>query len=71
MPAAGVGRHGKSKTAGRSSAKDTSSSKRGRQRSHSGSRGPPKEQLYSEAKQRNIHGRSKMNKKQLANTLGH
>ncbi|MGW1102509.1 hypothetical protein [Streptomyces sp. NPDC002540] len=33
-------------------------------------RGPTKEQLYNEAKQRNIRGRSKMNKKQLANTLG-
>ncbi|MFF3788201.1 hypothetical protein [Streptomyces sp. NPDC001933] len=49
---------------------DTSSSKRGGRRSHSGSQGPTKEQLYSEAKQRNIRGRSKMNKK-LANALGH
>ncbi|MFB8170292.1 plasmid stabilization protein [Kitasatospora purpeofusca] len=64
-------RHGESKTASRSSTHDTSSSKRGGQRSHSGSQGPTKEQLYNEAKQRNIHGRSKMTKKELANALGH
>ncbi|SOB81318.1 plasmid stabilization protein [Streptomyces sp. 1331.2] len=64
-------RHGESKTASRSSIHDMSSSRRGGQRSHSGSQGPTKEQLYNEAKQRNIHGRSKMNKKELANALGH
>jgi hypothetical protein len=64
-------RHGESKTASRSSIHDISSSQRGGQRSHSGSQGPTKEQLYNEAKQRGIHGRSKMNKKQLANALGH
>ncbi|RKT11344.1 hypothetical protein BX285_5292 [Streptomyces sp. 1114.5] len=64
-------RHGESKTASRSSIHDMSSARRGGQRSHSGSQGPTKEQLYNEAKQRNIHGRSKMNKKELANALGH
>ncbi|MQS16410.1 plasmid stabilization protein [Streptomyces kaniharaensis] len=64
-------RHGESKTASRSSTHDMSSSRRGGQRSHSGSQGPTYDQLYNEAKQRNIHGRSKMNKKQLANALGH
>ncbi|MFJ8621881.1 plasmid stabilization protein [Kitasatospora sp. NPDC093550] len=64
-------RHGESKTASRSSIQDMSSSRRGGQRSRSGSEGPTKEQLYNEAKQRNIHGRSKMNKKELANALGH
>ncbi|MFV5996074.1 plasmid stabilization protein [Streptomyces sp. NPDC056231] len=63
-------RHGESKTASRSSVKDISSSKRGGQRSHSGSQGPTKEQLYNEAKKRNIHGRSKMNKKELEHALG-
>ncbi|MFC5890092.1 plasmid stabilization protein [Kitasatospora sp. CM 4170] len=63
-------RHGESKTASRSSIHDVSSSRRGGQRSHSGSQGPTKEQLYNEAKQRNIHGRSKMNKKELASALG-
>ncbi|MDH6118931.1 plasmid stabilization protein [Kitasatospora sp. GAS204B] len=63
-------RHGESKTASRSSVKDISSSRRGGLHSHSGSQGPTKEQLYNEARQRNIHGRSKMNKKQLENALG-
>ncbi|MEE1788248.1 plasmid stabilization protein [Streptomyces sp. SP17BM10] len=63
-------RHGESKTASRSSTHDMSSSRRGGQRSHSGSQGPTKEQLYNEAKKRNIHGRSTMNKKELANALG-
>ncbi len=63
-------RHGESKTASRSSVKDISSSRRGGLRSHSGSQGPTKEQLYNEAKERNIHGRSKMNKEQLEHALG-
>ncbi|WP_033825613.1 hypothetical protein [Kitasatospora sp. MBT63] len=64
-------RHGESRTASRSSIHDMSSSRRGGLRSHSGSQGPTKEQLYNEAKQRNIHGRSTMTKKQLADALGH
>ncbi|MFF4818542.1 plasmid stabilization protein [Kitasatospora sp. NPDC001309] len=64
-------RHGESKTASRSSLHDISSSRRGGLRSHSGSQGPTKEQLYNEARQRNIHGRSTMNKKELASALGH
>ncbi|WP_354644824.1 plasmid stabilization protein [Kitasatospora camelliae] len=63
-------RHGESKTASRSSLQDMSSSKRGGQRSHSGAKGPTYDQLYNEAKQRNIEGRSKMNKKELADALG-
>ncbi|MEU6977621.1 MULTISPECIES: plasmid stabilization protein [unclassified Streptomyces] len=63
-------RHGESKTASRSSLKDMSSSRRGGLHSHSGSQGPTKEQLYNEARQRNIHGRSKMNKKELEHALG-
>ncbi|MFG2819618.1 plasmid stabilization protein [Kitasatospora sp. NPDC048365] len=63
-------RHGESKTASRSSLEDISSSRRGGLRSHSGAQGPTKEQLYNEAKQRNIHGRSKMNKKELEHALG-
>jgi hypothetical protein len=46
-----------------------SSSRRGGLRSHSGSGGPTYEQLYSEARQRNIKGRSSMNKTQLAQAL--
>ncbi|MET8542428.1 plasmid stabilization protein [Kitasatospora sp. NPDC004799] len=64
-------RHGESKTASRSSTHDMSSGRRGGQRSHRGSQGPTYDQLYNEAKQRNIKGRSKMNKRQLANALGH
>ncbi len=64
-------RHGESKTASRSSVHDISSGRRGGLRSHSGSEGPTFDQLYNEAKQRNVKGRSKMNKKQLAEALGH
>src|SRR5579862_2246942 len=57
---------GQSKTASRSSVQDMSSSKRGGQRSGSaGPRGRTREQLYNEARQRGIKGRSKMNKAQL------
>ncbi|MFD7324144.1 plasmid stabilization protein [Streptomyces sp. NPDC059875] len=64
-------RSGESKTASRSSTQDKSSAQRGGQRSHSGSQGPTKEQLYNEAKQRNIEGRSKMDKAELKRALGH
>ncbi|MFM9555243.1 plasmid stabilization protein [Streptomyces caniscabiei] len=63
-------RSGESKTASRSSTQDMSSSKRGGQRSHSGSEGPTYDQLYAEAKRRNIQGRSDMNKSQLKRALG-
>jgi hypothetical protein len=58
-------RKGKTKTASRTSTKDMSSSKRGGQRSHSGPKGRTKEQLYQEARRKNIKGRSKMNKAEL------
>ncbi|HEX8864049.1 MAG TPA: plasmid stabilization protein [Lentzea sp.] len=61
---------GESKTASKSSTKDMSPQKRGGQRSHSGAQGPTKEQLYNEAKKKNIKGRSTMTKKELANALG-
>ncbi|MFE1551914.1 plasmid stabilization protein [Streptomyces sp. NPDC058718] len=64
-------RSGESKTASKSSTQDTSSSKRGGQRSHSGSEGPTYEQLYAEAKRRNLHGRSSMDKAELKRKLGH
>ncbi|CAM5304300.1 hypothetical protein SAVIM338S_00494 [Streptomyces avidinii] len=64
-------RAGESKTASRSSLQDMSSSKRGGQRSHSGAQGPTKEQLYNEARQRNIKGRSSMDKAELKRALGH
>ncbi|MXM62752.1 plasmid stabilization protein [Streptomyces sp. HUCO-GS316] len=64
-------RSGESKTASKSSTGDRkSASQRGGQRSHSGARGPTKDQLYEEAKKRNIDGRSSMTKQQLQNALG-
>ncbi|MCC5475422.1 plasmid stabilization protein [Streptomyces barringtoniae] len=64
-------RAGESKTASRSSTQDMSSSKRGGQRSGNrvGSQGPTRDQLYNEAKQRGIEGRSNMNKDQLQRAL--
>ena len=63
-------RSGEAKTASRTSKQDISSSRRGGLRSHSGPGGPTYEQLYSEARRRNIKGRSSMNKAQLAQALG-
>jgi hypothetical protein len=61
---------GESRTASRSSTHDVSPQHRGGKRSHSGPGGPTRDQLYNEARQRNIKGRSKMTKKQLADALG-
>ncbi|MFE1442196.1 plasmid stabilization protein [Streptomyces sp. NPDC058739] len=64
-------RSGESRTASEASLRDPkSASQRGGERSHSGARGPTRDQLYEEARRRNIHGRSSMSKKQLANALG-
>ncbi|MEU9731841.1 plasmid stabilization protein [Streptomyces sp. NPDC048002] len=64
-------RSGESKTASRTSLKDPkSASQRGGQRSHSGAQGPTKDQLYEEAKKKNVQGRSTMTKQQLKNALG-
>ena len=62
-------RAGESRTASRSSIEDVSSGHRGGKRSHTGAKGRTKEQLYNEAKQRNIKGRSSMNKAQLEKAL--
>jgi len=62
-------RAGESRTASRSSIEDMSSSRRGGQRSHSGAQGRTKEQLYNEAKKRNIKGRSQMTKAELQRAL--
>ncbi|MER5786508.1 plasmid stabilization protein [Streptomyces mobaraensis] len=63
-------RAGESKTASRTSLQDMSSSKRGGQRSHSGAKGPTRDQLYEEAKKKNVEGRSHMNKDELKRALG-
>ncbi|MGW4158251.1 plasmid stabilization protein [Streptomyces sp. NPDC004788] len=63
-------RAGESKTASRTSLQDMSSSRRGGQRSHSGSEGPTYDQLYAEAQKKDVHGRSSMNKAELKRALG-
>jgi len=63
-------RAGESKTASRTSTRDISSGRRGGLRSHSGSRGRTKEQLYQEAKRKGIEGRSTMTKAQLQRAVG-
>ncbi|WP_280265670.1 plasmid stabilization protein [Nocardia wallacei] len=61
---------GQSRTASRTSVRDVSPQHRGGKRSHTGSQGPTRDQLYNEARQRGIKGRSKMTKRQLASALG-
>lgn len=65
-------RSGESRTASRTSIKDKSPQQRGGERSgnRKGPGGPTKDQLYNEARQRNIKGRSTMTKKQLREALG-
>jgi len=63
-------RAGEAKESSRSSTHDISSGRRGGLRSHSGSKGRTKEQLYNEAKDKNIKGRSKMSKDELAKAVG-
>ncbi|MFP5252816.1 MAG: plasmid stabilization protein [Actinomycetes bacterium] len=63
-------RSGEADQKSRTSTKDMSSSRRGGLRSHRGSGGRTKEQLYNEAKAKSIEGRSKMNKSQLEKAVG-
>jgi len=63
-------RAGEAKEASRSSIDDISSSRRGGLRSHRGAGGRTKEQVYNEARQKGIDGRSKMNKAQLERAVG-
>lgn len=59
-------RSGESRTRSRTSTQDMSSSRRGGKRSGtSGPKGRTRDQLYNEAKQLGIDGRSTMNKSQL------
>ena len=63
-------RKGQSKTASRTSVDDISSSRRGGLRSGTDrAKGRTRDQLYNEAKQRGIKGRSSMNKAQLQHAL--
>ena len=58
-------RSGEAREASRSSVDDISSGRRGGLRSHRGRGGRTKDQLYNEAKEKNIKGRSKMTKAEL------
>ena len=63
-------RAGEARQASRSSTRDISSGRRGGLRSHRGPGGRTRDQLYNEAKAKNIKGRSKMNKAQLERAVG-
>ena len=64
-------RSGESREASRLSKEDISSARRGGIRSHRARpRGRTRDQLYEEAKGRNIRGRSKMSKAELERALG-
>jgi hypothetical protein len=63
-------RSGEAETSSRSSTDDISSGRRGGLRSHRGPGGPTYDQLYNEARQRGIKGRSRMNKRELARAVG-
>lgn len=58
-------RAGEAKESSRLSKEDISSSRRGGLRSHKGAQGRTRDQLYEEAKDRNIKGRSSMTKAEL------
>jgi hypothetical protein len=62
-------RRGEAAQASRASTDDISSGRRGGLRSHRGPGGRTFAQLYNEAKQRNIKGRSSMNKAELERVL--
>jgi len=62
---------GESKTASKTSTRDKSPQQRGGQRSGTNRpKGQTRDQLYNEAKKRNIKGRSSMNKEELRKALG-
>jgi hypothetical protein len=63
-------RSGESRTASRTSTDDISSGRRGGLRSHRGPGGRTKEQLYEEARRKNVKGRSKMTKAELERAVG-
>ncbi|MFF5727616.1 plasmid stabilization protein [[Kitasatospora] papulosa] len=64
-------RSGESKSASKTSTRDPKSApQRGGRRSHSGPGGPTKDQLYEEARKKNIEGRSSMTKGELSRALG-
>ena len=63
-------RAGEAEEASRTSTDDISSGRRGGLRSRRGPRGRTKDQLYNEARQKGIEGRSKMSKAELERAVG-
>ena len=63
-------RAGEAEQKSKSSVDDISSGRRGGLRSHEGSGGRTRDQLYEEAKKKNIKGRSSMSKSQLEKAVG-
>lgn len=63
-------RAGEAKESSRTSTEDISSGRRGGLRSHRGPGGRTRDQLYNEAREKGIPGRSKMNKAQLERAVG-
>jgi hypothetical protein len=63
-------RAGEANEVSRTSIDDISSGRRGGLRSHRGPGGRTRDQLYNEARQKNIPGRSKMSKAELERALG-
>lgn len=61
---------GKTKQHSPSSTRDVSAYRRGGKQSGSGPRGRTRDQLYNEARQKGIAGRSKMNKAELEKAVG-
>ena len=63
-------RAGEARQSSRTSTDDISSGRRGGLRSHRGPGGRTRDQLYNEARDKGIKGRSKMNKAQLERAVG-
>ncbi|MGH2794450.1 MAG: plasmid stabilization protein [Actinomycetota bacterium] len=63
-------RSGEAREKSPTSVKDISSSRRGGLRSHTGPGGRTYDQLYNEAREKGVEGRSKMNKRQLERAVG-
>ncbi len=63
-------RAGEAKEASRTSTEGISSGRRGGLRSHRGPGGRTKDQLYNEAREKGIEGRSKMTKAELERAVG-
>lgn len=63
-------RAGEAEESSSSSTEDISSGRRGGLRSHRGPGGRTKDQLYNEARDKGIEGRSKMNKAELERAVG-